>query len=74
MELELRGGSLRVSVNNREVRTTDLRKLADRAGALPALKRGSGRIGFQSHTGTVRFPKYRDQGIERRSKREEKGE
>jgi hypothetical protein len=55
MEIELRGGLLRVSVNNREVRTTDLRKLADRAGALPALKRGSGRLGFQSHTGTTRF-------------------
>ncbi len=30
-------------------------QLAARPNALPALKRGAGRIGFQSHTGTVRF-------------------
>ena len=29
--------------------------LADRPGAFPGLKRGSGRIGFQGHTGQVRY-------------------
>ena len=55
MEITLRGSSLRVSVNRQQVRSTDLRRLADLPNALPGLKRRSGRIGFQSHTGTVRF-------------------
>jgi hypothetical protein len=55
MEIILQGALLRVSVNGRQVRSTDLRRLADLPGALPSLKRRSGRIGFQSHTGTVRF-------------------
>jgi formylglycine-generating enzyme required for sulfatase activity len=57
MEITLRGTSLQVSVNGREVRSTDLRQFADRPSALPGLKRRSGRIGFQSHTGTARFQK-----------------
>ena len=55
VELEVQADSLRVSVNGKEVLLTDLGKLADQPGANPALKRRSGRIGFQSHTGTVRF-------------------
>ncbi len=53
--IELRDGSLQVWVNGRQVRNTDLRQLAARPNSLPALKREAGRIGFQSHTGTVRF-------------------
>jgi hypothetical protein len=55
MLIELRGERLRVLVNGREVRNTDLRKFAAKTDALPGLTRPSGRIGFQSHTGTVRF-------------------
>jgi len=54
-KIELQGGSLQVWINGLQVRSTDLRQLAARPNALPALKREAGRIGFQSHTGTVRF-------------------
>ncbi len=38
-----------------EVSQVDLSTLADRPNALPALKRASGRLAIQAHTGTVRF-------------------
>ena len=55
MVIEMRGMELRVSINGREVRDTDLGGFANEPNALPALRNESGRIGFQSHTGTVRF-------------------
>ena len=55
MEIELRGQRLQVWVNGQPVQDTDLDDLAFRADALPGLKRTSGRIGFQQHTGQVRF-------------------
>jgi hypothetical protein len=55
VKIELRDGKLQAWVNGRQVQSTDLRQLATRPNALPALKREAGRIGFQSHTGTVRF-------------------
>ena len=55
MEIELRGQRLQVWVNGRLVQDTDLDDLAFRADALPGLKRTAGRIGFQQHTGQVRF-------------------
>jgi hypothetical protein len=55
MTIELRGSLLRASVNRRQVRDTDLSHWVNKPNALPALTNLSGRIGFQSHTGTVRF-------------------
>jgi hypothetical protein len=55
MTIELRGSRLRASVNRREVRDTDLSNWVNKPNALPALRYLSGRIGFQSHSGTVRF-------------------
>ena len=54
-EIEVRGDSLRATINGVVVLAQDLGKLAARPGANPALSRRSGHIGFQSHTGTVRF-------------------
>jgi hypothetical protein len=59
MEIELRGQALRIRINGRDVLEKDLAELARRASALPGLRRISGRIGFQAHTGTVRFRKIR---------------
>ena len=55
MEIELWGQSLRVSVNGRLIQSADFRSLAAAPNSLPDLKRKSGRVGFQSHTGGVRF-------------------
>jgi type 1 glutamine amidotransferase len=55
MEVEVRGGLLRVEFNGRDVFRSDLARLAELPGAHPSLIRRSGRIGLQSHTGTVRF-------------------
>jgi DNA-binding beta-propeller fold protein YncE len=55
MEIEVRGNWLRAAINGREVLRPDLAKLAKSPKAHPGLLRRSGRIGFQSHTGTVRF-------------------
>jgi hypothetical protein len=54
-EVEVQGDLLRVTINGNRIVTTDLNRLALQPDANPALKRRSGRIGFQSHTGTVRF-------------------
>jgi hypothetical protein len=59
MVIDLRGGSLRISINDRDVLTTELGSLAKLPKALPGLARRSGRIGFQAHTGTVRFRNIR---------------
>jgi hypothetical protein len=53
--VELRGEFLRVSINGRDVRNTDLSKLSSEPTARTALSRRSGRIGFQADKGTVRF-------------------
>jgi formylglycine-generating enzyme required for sulfatase activity len=55
IEVEVHNELLRFVVNDREVIRSDLSKLAEIAGAHPGLKRRSGRIGFQSNTGTARF-------------------
>jgi serine/threonine protein kinase/WD40 repeat protein len=55
MEAEIRGDTLRASVNGREVLLAHLSELARRNNAKNGLERQSGRIGFQAHTGTVRF-------------------
>ncbi len=54
-ELEVRRGQMRYTVNGQQLLLADLQGLAKRPGAMPALLRTSGKIGFQSHTGTVRF-------------------
>jgi serine/threonine protein kinase len=59
MEIELRGKALRVNINGSDVLTKDLTTLAARPQALPGIKRDSGSIGFQAHTGTVRFRNIR---------------
>jgi serine/threonine protein kinase len=46
---------LRVTINDREVFRSDLGTLAEMPRAHPGLRRYSGRIGFQSATGTMRF-------------------
>ena len=50
-----RGASLQVWVNGRRIRNVDLDMLANSSDAKPGVKRSSGRIGFQQHTGEVRF-------------------
>ncbi len=55
MGIELSGRILRVWINDREVLRTNLAELAKSPEALPGVTRRSGRIGFQSHTGTMRF-------------------
>ena len=59
LEIELRGKELRISINGSNVLTRDLRQLAALPQALPGIKRDSGSIGFQAHTGTVRFRNIR---------------
>jgi hypothetical protein len=54
-ELEVRAGLLRYAINGPDLLRADLNDLAKRPGAQPGLRRRSGRIGFQSHTGTIRF-------------------
>jgi hypothetical protein len=55
MEIELRGQSLRVTVNGRDTLRTDLNRFAAQAEQLPALKRVTGRIGLQNWDRAVRF-------------------
>jgi Domain of Unknown Function (DUF1080)/Lectin C-type domain len=55
MVVDVQGGLLRVEINSEELFRSDLEKLAKLPGAHPDLFRRSGRIGIQSHTGTVRF-------------------
>ena len=55
MEVEVREGSLRVAVNGKDLSRSDLSRLSALRAAHPGLKRRKGRIGFQSHTGKVKF-------------------
>src|SRR5262249_36030934 len=55
MVIEVRGDWLQVWVNGHRILSQDLDRLADGPGAKPGLRRASGRIGFQQHTGEVRF-------------------
>jgi hypothetical protein len=57
MSIEARGRMLRIEVNGRVTLNTDLDRFSDKTDRLPGLTRPSGRIGFQSWTGTVRFRK-----------------
>jgi hypothetical protein len=55
MEIELRGRSLRVTVNGRDTLQTNLSRFGGQANQLPALKRVTGRIGLQNWDRAVRF-------------------
>ncbi|QEH32068.1 Serine/threonine-protein kinase PrkC [Aquisphaera giovannonii] len=59
MEVEHRGGKLRVACNGQDILTTDLALLAARPEALPGMRRRSGRVGLQAHTGEVRLRNIR---------------
>lgn len=55
MEIEVKGRNLRVTVNGEEVLEESLDKLEDSAKELLAVKNASGKIGFQSLGGVIRF-------------------
>jgi len=56
LEIEVRGRSLRASVNGKPVlETTCEAGVLSPDGSLPGLNRIKGRIGLQKHTGTIRF-------------------
>jgi predicted Zn finger-like uncharacterized protein len=55
VEVELRGQSLRVTVNGECVQTMNLKAYTLQATALPVLKQLTGRIGLQKHLGNVCF-------------------
>jgi formylglycine-generating enzyme required for sulfatase activity len=55
MEIEMRGQSLRIAVNGRDVQNVMLNKTRPDANPLPGLSRFSGRIGFLKRVGEVRF-------------------
>ncbi|MFI5455908.1 MAG: SUMF1/EgtB/PvdO family nonheme iron enzyme [Isosphaerales bacterium] len=57
MEVEMRGQSLRIAVNGREVLNVMLNKTRPAKFPAPGLNRYSGRIGFLKRTGEVRFRK-----------------
>ena len=63
MEVEARGDILRVSVNGTLVQNLDLSEYAKNPNALPGVTRKAGRIGFQCHTGVVRFRNVRIKGL-----------
>jgi len=63
MVIESRGDTLQVWVNGRRIQNADLHKLAGQSDALPGLKRPSGRIGLQQHTGEVRFRNVEIRGL-----------
>jgi len=44
-----------VAVNGQDVQELDLDRIAQREKVLPGVKRASGRIGLQQHSGEVRF-------------------
>src|SRR5262249_5221477 len=53
--IDLRGQRLRVTVNGEEIQDLDLNRIAKRPQALPGVKRTSGRLGLQQHSGETRF-------------------
>ncbi len=55
MEIEMRGQTLRVTVNGERVQDVDLDAFTDKPTALAALQQPSGRIGLQKHLGDFRF-------------------
>ncbi len=55
MQVEMRGQSLRIDVNGREVLNVMLDKTRPENSPAPGLNRYSGRIGFLKRTGEVRF-------------------
>jgi hypothetical protein len=55
MEVEMRGQSLRITVNGREVQNVMLNKNRPAKYPAPGLNRFSGRIGFLKRTGQVRY-------------------
>jgi len=57
MEIEMRGQSLRIAVNGRDVQNVMLNKTRPDTNPLPGLSRFSGRIGFLKRVGEVRFRK-----------------
>jgi hypothetical protein len=55
LEIELRGQQIRIVINGKEIQNFDLNELTRRDSYLPGVKRASGRIGLQQHTGEVRY-------------------
>jgi hypothetical protein len=55
LTIELRGQQLRVAVNGQDIQSLDLNRIARREKVLPGVKRTSGRIGLQQHSGKVLF-------------------
>jgi WD40 repeat protein len=59
LEVEVRDQRLTMTINGEMVQQARLDTLASRPGAQPGLRRSAGRIGFQRHTGEVRFRNLR---------------
>ncbi|MDG3005123.1 family 16 glycoside hydrolase [Paludisphaera mucosa] len=55
MEVEVREGTLEVVINGVLAKRVDLALLAREPDAMEGIRRRSGRIGFQCHTGTIRY-------------------
>jgi serine/threonine protein kinase len=55
LDVRLQGDDLRVSVNGQEVQSLDLSQIATRPNVFAGIRRRSGRIGLQQHTGEIRF-------------------
>jgi hypothetical protein len=66
MSIEVRDRSVEVVLNGQLVQDFDLEELSDRPNALPSLRRRSGRVGLQGHTGTVRFRNIQIKELDRR--------
>ncbi|QEH35420.1 Serine/threonine-protein kinase PrkC [Aquisphaera giovannonii] len=66
VELEVWAGALRYAVNDTEVLRADIGDLAKRPDAMAAFSRKRGRVGFQSHTGTIRFRNIQVQELDAR--------
>ena len=69
LAIELRGQRLRVVVNGQEIQDLDLNRIAGREKVMPGVKRASGRIGLQQHSGEVRFRDIHIREMTRRSPR-----
>jgi hypothetical protein len=63
--VELRGQSLRVTINGELVQDTDLTVLAGMGSLYPGLARPAGRIGFQQHTRTAKYRNVRVRNLSR---------
>ncbi len=55
--MRVQGDELQISVNGQEVQNLPLGEFAKKANVFPGVRRSSGRIGLQQHTGEIRFRK-----------------